>query len=221
MMRIRFRFFLLVPLFAAVLFAGCRSPAVLVDEPEFMKTFGLGGREFPQGFRFQPAPFPVLDIPPDVGTLSEYPFEDSGDSVALAFREAYVEALLRGLPLEGVLGGDRVHFWPNDNSPGRIQNWISSAEEANSWGFPGLVLAIGSAGNSGEAYRVYTVSGRILDRYGRSPGPNMENGAVGYGYPAGEVFFRDGAAVQYFSKGSIVADETGTVFVPSADLDPA
>ncbi|MDR2049094.1 MAG: hypothetical protein LBP69_06540, partial [Treponema sp.] len=221
MMRIRFRFFFLVPLFAAVLFAGCRSPAVLVDEPEFMKTFNPGGREFPQGFRFLPAPVPVLDIPPDVGTLFEYPSADSGDPVALAFREAYVEALFRGLPLEGVLGGDRVHFWPSDNPQGRIQNWTSGAEEANSWGFPGLVLAIGSAGNPGEAYRVYTVSGRILDRYGRSPGPNIENGVAGYGYPIGDLFFRDGAAVQYFSKGSIVAGKTGTVFIPSAGLDPA
>jgi hypothetical protein len=219
MMRIRFRFFLLIPLF--VLFAGCRSPAVLVDESEFMKNFDPGGREFPQGFRFQPEPVPVLNIPPDVGTLSEYPSADSGDPVALAFREAYVEALFRGLPLEGVLGGDRVHFWPSDNSQGRIQNWISGAGEANSWGFPGLVLAIGSAGNPDEAYRVYTVSGRILDRYGRSPGPNIENGVAGYGYPVGEVFFQDGAAVQYFSKGSIVADKTGTVFIPSAGSGPA
>jgi hypothetical protein len=235
MMRIRFRFFFLVPLFAAVLFAGCRSATVLVDEPElpeFMKTFDPGAQELPQsvqelprGFRFRPESVPLLDIPPDVGTLSEYPSANSNDPVVAAFHEAYVEALLRGLPLEGVLGGDRVHLWPNDNPLGRIQNWISAAEETNSWGFPGLVLAVGSAedpdGNPDGTYRVHTVSGRILDRYGRSPGPNIGNGVAGYGYPISEVVFRDGAALQNFSKGSIVVDRTGTVFIPLADSEPA
>jgi hypothetical protein len=221
MMRIRSRFFFLIPLFAAVLFAGCQSPAVLVDEPEFMKTFDSAGREFPRGFRFQSEPVPLLDIPPDVGTFSEYPAADSGDPVTAAFHEAYAEALLRGLPLEGVLGGDRVHLWSNDNSLVRIQNWTSGAEEANSWGFPGLVLAIGGAGNPGGSYRVYTVSGRILDCYGRSAGPNIGNGVAGYGYPVGEVFFRDGTAVQDFSRGSIVVDKAGTSFIPSAVLEEA
>jgi hypothetical protein len=216
MMRIRSRFFFLAPLFAAVLLAGCSSSSVLVDEPEFMKTFDPAGREFPQGFRFRPEPVPLLEIPPDVGTLSEYPAANYGDPVAAAFHEAYAEALLRGLSLEGVLGGDRVHLWPADNPRGRIQNWASGAEEANSWGFPGLVLAIGGAGNPDESYRVYTVSGRILDRYGRSPGPNIGNGVDGYGHPLGEVFFRNGAAVQDFSKGSIAAAKTGTAFIPLA-----
>ncbi|MDR0403158.1 MAG: hypothetical protein LBH35_06165, partial [Treponema sp.] len=176
MMRIHFRFFFLASL--CVLLAGCRSsvpapaPAVtLSDEPEFMKTFNSAGREFPRGFRFQPASVPLLAVPPDVGTFSEYPAANS-DPVVKAFHEAYVEALLRGIPLKGVLGGDRVHFWPGRDPQGRIQNWTNGAEEANSWGLPGLVLAIGGAGNPGETYRVYTVSGRILDRYGRNPGPN-------------------------------------------------
>jgi hypothetical protein len=221
MIRIRSRFFFLVPLFAAVLFAGCRSPAVLVDESEFMKVFDMDSREFPQGFRFQPEMAPLLDIPPDVGTLSEDPAVNSGNPVASAFHEAYAEALFRGLPLEGVLGGDRVHPWPGDNPQVRIQNWTSGAGEANSWGFPGMVLAIGSAGNPDGTYKVYTVFGRILDRYGRSPGPNIGNGVAGYGYPVGEVFFRDGAAVQNFNRGSIVVDKNGTVFIPSAALEEA
>jgi hypothetical protein len=242
MMWKRFRFFLFVPLSAVFLFAGCRSVSdsdsdsdlvsgsdlvsdsdlvsvsVLVDEPEFTQTFEPDRREFPRGFRFRPEPVPNLGIPPGVGTLSEYPLADSSDPVVSAFREAYVEALLRGLPLEGVLGGDRVHFWPADTSRGRIQNWISGSGEANSWGFPGLVLAIGDAENTRSGnYRVYTVSGRILDRYGRSPGPNIGNGAAGYGYPVGEVFFRDGTAVQRFSKGSVVVDKTGAAFIPDPE----
>jgi hypothetical protein len=216
MMMTRSRFLFLVPLFAAVFSAGCRSPAVLVDEPEFMKSFNAEGREFPQGFRFRPEPVPVLEIPPGVGMLSEYPSADSSDPVPAAFHEAYAEALLCGLPLEGVLGGDRVHLWPGDDPQGRIQNWTSGADEANSWGFPGLVLAIGGAGDPDESYKVYTVSGRILDRYGQSPGPNIGNGVAGYGHPLGEVFFRNGAAVQDFSKGSIAVDKTGTIFIPSA-----
>ncbi|MDR0403504.1 MAG: hypothetical protein LBH35_07965, partial [Treponema sp.] len=82
-------------------------------------------------------------------------------------------------------------------------------------------LAIGGAGNPGETYRVYTVSGRILDRYGRNPGPNIGNGVEGYGYPTGEVFFRDGSAVQRFSGGVIVVNKTETVFVPSGTEEPA
>jgi hypothetical protein len=215
------RFFFLVPLFAAGLLSGCRSAETL-DEPEFpefIQTFDLDTWEFPQGFRFRPEPVPNLDIPPDVGTLSENPSANSGDPVISAFREAYVEALLRGLSLKGVLGGDRVHFWPAGDPLCRIQNWISDSGEVNSWGVPGLVLAIGE--DVGEKrHGVYTVSGRFLDRYSRSPGPNTGNGAAAYGYPAGEVFYRDGAAVQRFSKGSIVVDKTGTVFIPKPEGSP-
>jgi hypothetical protein len=221
MMRKIFRFFFLAPLSAAVLLSGCRSAEALdeptsTEIPEFIQTFDPDTGEFPQGFLFRPDPVPNLDIPPDVGTLSEYPSANSGDPVVLAFREAYAEALLRGLPLKGVLGGDRVHFWLAGDSRCRIQNWISDSEEANSWGVPGLVLAIGE--DSGEKrYGVYTVSGRFLDRYSRSPGPNTGNGAAAYGYPVGEVFYRDGAAVQRFSKGSIVVDKKGAVFIPAPE----
>ncbi|MDR1507662.1 MAG: hypothetical protein LBI67_11230 [Treponema sp.] len=216
MMRKNLQFFLFVPVFAAALLSGCRSAVVPSNEPDYMTAFNPLERELPGGFRFRPEPVPDLAVPPDVGTLSEYPPANQNDSLISAFTDAYKDALLRGLSLKGVLGGDRVHPWPDNNPQGRIQNWTSGGGEMNSWGFPGLTLAIGNAEEPDEAYMVYTVSGGILDRYGRSPGPNIGNGIAGYGYPVGEMFFREGSAFQYFSRGSIEANAEGSVFLPGA-----
>jgi hypothetical protein len=196
-------------------FFSCQSSSRSViegEEPEFMKNFSTYQTDFPADFSFVPEGLPDLEIPPDVGTASDFPSAD--DPLRAAFAVAYQDGVLRGLPLSGVLGGDRVHFWPGNNPQSRIQNWIGGDSRPNSWGIPGLVLAVGSAESAADSYAVYAVSGAILDKYGRSPAPNTGNGAAGYGYPLSGAVYSDGAAVQYFSRGTIRAGKDGVVFIP-------
>jgi hypothetical protein len=153
-----------------------------------------------------------------VGSFSENP----GDTRNLgnAFRDAYADALIRGLPLRGVLGSDRVHPWPGRNPESWSQNWAGEGREPNSWGIPELFLALG-------VYRpenplvpdtvVYTVYGRILDLYGRSAGYSRANGAAGYGAPLGEIFLENGEVIQRFSRGRIVLDGGDGRFIPRDD----
>jgi hypothetical protein len=208
---------LLAALFAASCVTGGKAAE---EEPDFLKDFDISGFSVPPGFRFEEAAVPDLSIPPDVGSLSEFPGEGSA-ALTGAFTDAYRGALLRGLPLAGVLGGDRVHLWPasvaEGESQGRIQNWQSAGETAkNSWGVPGLVLAIGSAETVSENYRVFTVSGNILNQYGKNPAPHIGNGVAGYGYPLGETVYDNGKASQFFSGGIISDDGGAAVFTPGA-----
>ncbi|MDR2314140.1 MAG: hypothetical protein LBE02_06365 [Spirochaetaceae bacterium] len=167
---------------------------------------------------FVPQILPNLTVPSDAGARSEDPTEESGE-LRRAFQEAYVEALIRGLPLRGVLGSDRVNPWPERTPEGWTQNWASSDTEMNSWGIPGLVLALrdynGPAGSP-----VYSVFGRVLHQYGISAGINRANGAAGYGIPLEELGFSQGAAVQRFSRGIIQIDREGSRFIPQAASVP-
>jgi hypothetical protein len=170
---------------------------------------------FPAGLEFRPGEFSLPEAAPGVGSITREqrdPLaslgEDAKEAVAESFREAYIDGLLRGLSLEGALGGDLVHTWPPDRALSLAQNWRSREAAPNSWGLPSLVLAVRGAG-SGE---VHIVRGRILDRYGTSGGRDRANGAAGYGAPLGEEFpYRDGIA-QWFEHGLIRANAAGEVF---------
>jgi hypothetical protein len=122
-----------------------------------------------------------------------------------AFREAYLDGLLRGLPLAGVLGGDLVHGWPGNEPLCWAQNWRLSRDYPNSWGIPSLALAL--AGRGGDT--VFLVWGAILDRYGRTGGRNGANGAAGYGAPLGNEWYYRGGKFQRFEEGHILTGGDG------------
>jgi hypothetical protein len=170
---------------------------------------------FPADMEFQPVGFPLSAAAPGVGSITREPEdplaslgEDGKRAVAESFRNAYREALLRGLPLTGTLGGDLVHSWPPDAPLALAQNWRSRETAPTSWGIPSLVLAIRGMGR-GDAH---IVRGGILDQYGKSGGRDRANGVAGYGAPLGEEFlYRDGVA-QWFDHGLIRADAAGRGF---------
>ena len=177
---------------------------------------GPGSTVVEEELFFAPRPLPDPASPPEAGARQT---DSSGEEGILrsAFRDAYVEALFRGLPLEGVLGGDRVNPWPAESPVSWSQNWSSTNRESNSFGIPGLVLALGAYGVSGSP--VYTVSGPVLNHYGTSSGMNRANGAAGYGIPLGEAFVSEGEMVQRFSRGMVIAGRDGARF--SFGPDPA
>ena len=140
---------------------------------------------------FIPSELPDLTIPPGVGTVSREPEEPAArldpegrQELTESFRAGYREALLRDLPLIGVLGGDLVHGWPREDPSVWVQNWRSSRPRPQSWGIPSLLLSLADIGRR----RVFTVSGAILDHYGRVNQETGANGAAGYGPPLGDTF---------------------------------
>jgi hypothetical protein len=178
----------------------------------------------PEGLVFIPADPPPLVPAPGVGTIQETRFPGSfltgedKNRLQNAFRAAYADGLLRGLPLAGVLGGDLVHGWPETEPSGWVQNWRSVMPVPNSWGIPSLILAIQGVGIAREMNRVFIVDGEILNYYGTSAGRNGANGDIGYGSPRGEKFFYKGGAnsdgiangiAQRFDHGLIVIDAQG------------
>jgi hypothetical protein len=176
---------------------------------------------FPAGLEFLPGSFSLPDAAPGVGSITRAQAdplaslaEDEKRAVTESFRAAYVEGLLRGLSLEGTLGGDLVHNWPPAESLSLAQNWRSRETVPNSWGVPSLVLAIRAVGRDDT----HIVRGRILDQYGKSGGRDRANGAAGYGAPLGEEFlYRDGIA-QWFDHGLIRVDAAGRGFFEPAAL---
>jgi hypothetical protein len=167
---------------------------------------------FPAGLEFRPEAFSLPAAAPGVGAITREqrdPLASRGEvekgAVAESFREAYIEGLLRGLPLEGTLGGDLVHSWPPEEALCLAQNWRSRDTAPTSWGIPGLVLAI--RGTEGDAAHI--VRGGILDQYGRSGGRDRSNGAAGYGAPLGEEFLYGNGVAQWFEHGLIRVDAAG------------
>ena len=170
---------------------------------------------------------PDLNIPADVGGRSENPEEETG-MIRNAFREAYAEALLRGLSLNGVLGSDRVSPWPEAAPESWSQNWTNEDANPNSWGIDNLVLALGSfealaelselSGKEKASANVFSIHGPILDMYGKSAGYSRANGVAGYGVPLGETFYSKGAAVQRFSRGRMIIAPEGSRFSFEDDL---
>jgi hypothetical protein len=175
---------------------------------------------FPAGLEFQSGGFSLPEAAPGVGSLTRDqgdPLARLGDedkrAVAESFRDAYVGALLRGLPLEGTLGGDLVHSWPSEEPLSLAQNWRSRDTAPTSWGIPSLVLAIRGMGG-GDAY---IVRGGILDQYGKSGGRDRANGVAGYGAPLGEEFLSGEGVAQWFERGLIRADASGRGSFEPAD----
>ena len=203
----------IIVLLLIIVLASCKTSAPVED--------------LPSEIFFIPEPMPLLFIPNDAGGRSENPEDETG-LIRDAFREAYAEALLRGINLTGVLGSDRVSPWPEAAPLSWSQNWANAERGPNSWGIDNLVLALGDyealaglsgiAGKENSYARVFTVSGAILDIYGKSAGYNRANGVIGYGIPLGDAFFSGGAAVQRFSKGRIIAAREGSRFSYEDDL---
>ena len=172
--------------------------AVPQEEPAAEAKPG-GAGDFPvppgsAGLAFIPADPPPLVPAPGVGLISRGASLSGEDRAVLqdAFRSAYLDGLLKGLPLAGVLGGDQVHGWPDINPSGWVQNWRSAEPAPNSWGIPSLILAIQGVESAREMNRVFIVDGEILNYYGTSAGLNGANGDMGYGSPRGEKFFYNG-----------------------------
>jgi hypothetical protein len=196
-----------------------KTPAKALAAPEGPEAPGV-----PEGYGpwtdalFIPGEIPDLAVPPGVGAVSR----EQGEPAALldperrrelteSFRTGYREAVLRDLPLIGVLGGDMVHGWPREDPAVWAQNWRSPRPQSQSWGLPSLLLSLEGLGER----RVFTVSGAILDQYGKVNDATAANGALGYGAPLGEAFFHEGAAAQRFDRGLITTDPQGAAaFIP-------
>jgi hypothetical protein len=97
----------------------------------------------------------------------------------------------------------------------------------NSWGLPSLVLAVrGLDAEPKIQERVFIVSGKLLDHYGKSGGINGANGNAGYGSPRGYEFLHEGKLAQRFDFGLITIDAEGKGAFspenpPSLEFDPA
>jgi hypothetical protein len=167
----------------------------------------------PQGIRFMPDEnLPNITIAPGVGVITSEAgnpadrlSREEREALTGDFRDAYLDGLMAGVPLTGVLGGDRLHGWPAAAPAGWVQNWRSEESRPNSWGAPSLILALQGL----EGKRAFIVEGPILDVYGRSGGIKGENGAAGYGAPRGNRFFYEGGMAQRFELGFILTDAAG------------
>jgi hypothetical protein len=161
---------------------------------------------------------PSLSAAPGVGNITRES-RDRGsrlnttekEALSASFRSAYIDSILRGQPLMGVLGGDLVHSWPENDPSGWVQNWQTSDAKPNSWGIPSLILAVQNMEIEREMAqnRVFTVQGGVLDFYGKSAGVGGANGDMGYGSPRGEEFFYNGSTAQRFDLGIIIAGGNG------------
>ncbi|MDR2483690.1 MAG: hypothetical protein LBD08_08695 [Treponema sp.] len=165
----------------------------------------------PAALRFVPQAPPALSLSPGVGRLAEDAAaalsKTTQGEITAAFQALYIEGIVQGLPLTGVLGGDLVHGWPVKTPRCWAQNWRGPDPDAgpNSWGIPGLVLALKGV----ESDAAFIVHGPILDFYGRSGGIGGANGAAGYGAPRSGVYYWNGGAAQRFEFGLIAIDPQG------------
>ena len=194
------------------------SPNVSLERPDAEKRPGDPFYSVQPDMVFVPGEFPSLEIMPGVGVITGDRMDRAAslserEKIALsrAFMSAYVDGLLRELDLAGVLGGDLVHNWPAGSASAWVQNWSSSAPQANSWGLSPLVLAVRGFGEGPETSgdRVFIVRGKVLDQYGKNGGINRANGNAGYGSPLGYEFFYEGKIAQRFDFGLITVDLEG------------
>jgi hypothetical protein len=202
-------------------FPSCAGTGVRQEETG-AASFDAGGVFSPQDtdfsalLRFVPASLPGIRPASGVGLVTREQRDLGGtltdgdrNRISAGFRDAYVEGLLRGLPLEGVLGGDMVHGWPVAAPLTWVQNWRSGGGAPNSWAVPSLVLAVQGLTHD----RVFIIHGRILDAYGKSAGRGRANGVSGYGAPCGEEFVHQGGIAQRFDYGLIRINAEGVSFI--------
>ncbi|MDR2133903.1 MAG: hypothetical protein LBP27_02255 [Treponema sp.] len=189
-------------------------------ENEFARQFSPEDFSVPEGMDFVPAPFPgalgasgVGLVSGESGDLGSSLGDDERARLALSFAEAYMEGIFRGLPLYGVLGGDRVHGWPRSSPLAWVQNWRGRGGSSNSWGIPSLILAVRGLAHD----RVFVVQGGILDAYGQSAGLMGANGAAGYGAPLGNEFVYQGGIAQRFDFGLVTVDAEGRFAFSAGD----
>ena len=189
------------------------AAATDTDVPAKAGLFGLPSRGIPPEARFDSLPLAVLpgDVP-GIGALTTARGDAvsalgsaEGAALSRAFRSAYHEALYRGLPLLGVLSGDRVHHWVGADPTTVVQNWRTAEAGANSWRLPGLLPAVGDTASD----RVFLIGGAFLDAYGRGEGLGGANGPEGYGVPLSDAWTHPEGTAQRFSKGLLVADAAG------------
>lgn len=187
-------------------------------------------------------PFAPIAVPASVGAWAAASSVPPARRAALsaAFREAYAEAVLRGVAMTGALGGDFLHFWappPRSRADGSAssgayaQNWRAVSARPNSWGLPNLVLACAPLAGSvpgGEPAggRAFVVRGAILDAYGKGAGSGGANGIAGYGAPLTDEFAYEGGIAQRFEFGLLIEGPDGAVSfrsepAPSATGVPA
>ena len=174
-------------------------------------------------FIFFPAQGFLYYAAPGVGNLADHQehvlllSNNERQILSRAFESAYIDALIRNMSLIGILGGDQVHRWPEENPISWVQNWETQNPEPNSWGLDSMILAIHNqeiSERSGQQ-RVFTVHGQILDFYGMGFGIGGANGNTGYGAPRGEEFFYNNSIAQRFDLGLILIDENGQgSFIP-------
>jgi len=178
-------------------------------------------KALPKNYRFIPrdpsvTPAAPPPVHPGVGNVSS----DAADPVfklskaeksqlTVQFRLAFKAVALRGVPLTGALGGDRVHYW----SPGKgarsagafSQNLRNPEGRTNSWGLKELVLAV----RPFAGQRAFIVDGPLLDAYGRGEGLGGANGIAGYGAPIGEQYRTFSAVSQRFEYGLLSVGDDG------------
>jgi hypothetical protein len=207
-------------LLLTLLISSCLSPGPEpVETPAVENEFVVLVIERPpyttkevEGISFEPMEISSPPVPEEVGVISERDAEYfDGSGIGGLFTAAYRRALIQEMPLNGVLGMDRVHRWPEYSGLTWVQNWRSAAAPSNSWGIPGFVLAV----LNGKSGKVFTVTGGILDVYGKNLGIGGANGIVGYGAPLTDVFCMElsdyprPVYAQRFDNGIIYVDETG------------
>jgi hypothetical protein len=167
------------------------------------------GRASAQGVRFRIETAMIPQLPSSIGAVSQGLVSrldpTNGTALSSAFRDAYADALFRGIALVGALGGDRVHGWPLVKSGAYAQNWRSSISVPNSWGLSELALAARPL--TGD--RVFLVRGVLLDAYGRGEGVGSANGVIGFGAPLSDEYAFGGDLAQRFELGLIVIAEDG------------
>ncbi|MFQ3548024.1 MAG: hypothetical protein SNJ56_06770, partial [Termitinemataceae bacterium] len=147
-----------------------------------------------------PLPLPKVDIPPEIGEINDNPKDPLSkqgkkdiERIQGYFHRAYLEALLAGIPLAGVLGADRVHTWTQrtvkkSEISTLVQNWKSPVVQPNGFGLPNLLLAMYQEHKDVQkpqdtVGQVVLIGAPLLFAYSQAGGIGRAGALAGYGYP--------------------------------------